>query len=467
MKTYPLRELLDRYEILYPGNGNISDLRRVVIDKDIASIFRLCDSQPVLRSAVLDKNLHSVFKLFDSVDDELRKAVIEENRHSIFRIMEQFRDKISDFDDIKRATVEKNWHSLFRLLEKHDLNDIQDIRRAVLEKNAHSLFRLFGYGDTIKYEKPETTPQWHIDDLRRAFAEDNLYSLFRLFPEDDEDINLYRTAIVNKNLRSIFKLLPSNEDIRRAVTEENLHSLFRLLKNEDLRKLVLENNLYKVWPLLEKYTNTQFTAAFKNFFINNIEIDNDCFSRGQLQSKLWLIDELQKLDVDLGTVFLCAGWYATLSTMLFESNIKLDKVRSFDIDETTVEIAETFNKQWFADGWKFKAIVDDINNIDYNGHTWHAWSNSNNRMSNPITDIPDTIINTSCEHIENFADWYAKIPDGKLVVLQSNNYYEIKEHVNCVKDIYEFKDMAPMSTLLYMGMKELPKYTRFMLIGYK
>jgi len=27
--------------------------------------------------------------------------------------------------------------------------------------------------------------------------------------------------------------------------------------------------------------------------------------------------------------------------------------------------------------------------------------------------------------------------------------------------------MAPMTTLLYMGMRELPKYTRFMLIGYK
>ena len=66
MQTYPLKELLDRYEILYPDNESISDLRRAVIDKDISSIFRLCESQPILRSAVLDKNLHSVFKLFNS-----------------------------------------------------------------------------------------------------------------------------------------------------------------------------------------------------------------------------------------------------------------------------------------------------------------------------------------------------------------------------------------------------------------
>ena len=465
MQTYPLKELLDRYEILYPDNESISDLRRAVIDKDISSIFRLCESQPILRSAVLDKNLHSVFKLFNSADDELRKAVIEENRHSIFRIMEQFRDRISDFDDIKRATVEKNWHSLFRLLEKHDLNDIQDIKRAVLEKNAHSLFRLFGCGDMIEYEKPKTKPDWHIDDLRRAFAEDNLYSLFRLFPEDDEDINLYRTAIVNKNLRSIFKLLPANEDIRRAITEENLHSLFRLLKNDDLRKLILENNLYKVWPLLEKYTNTQFTAAFKNFFINDIEIDNDCFSRGQLQSKLWLVDELEKLDLNLGTVFLCAGWYATLATMLFESDITVDKIRSFDIDESCIEIAKTFNKPWVMKNWQFQASVEDICDINYTNHTYTV--TRSNGSTAELSDSPDTIINTSCEHIENFADWYAKIPKGKLVVLQSNNYFEINEHVNCVNNIGEFKEMAPMSELHYMGMRELPKYTRFMLIGYK
>ena len=84
-----------------------------------------------------------------------------------------------------------------------------------------------------------------------------------------------------------------------------------------------------------------------------------------------------------------------------------------------------------------------------------------------LDDIPDTIINTSCEHIENFDDWYAKIPDGKLVVLQSNNYYEVEEHVNCVGSIEEFAVKAPMDNILYSGELELPKYKRFMLIGYK
>jgi len=331
-----LKELLDRYEILFPDNNCISDLRRAVVDQDLSSIFRLCDE-----------------------NEELRKAVVEENLHSIFRVLES----------------------------------------------------------------------------KSCFEVDDLYNYM--------------------------------EDVRKAVVNKNLRSIFKILGNINLRKLIIDENIYKLWPILDSYVDTQFTSAFKSFFINNTVIDTDCFSRGQLQSKQWLVNELGKLDVELGTVFLCAGWYATLATMLFESDIKVDKVRSFDIDPTCVDIAETFNKPWFMEQWRFKSITQDIMDIDYNEHTWQFWSNANNRMSYPIIDSPDTIINTSCEHIENFAEWYAKIPDGKLVVLQSNNYYEVEEHVNCVKDIKEFGNMARMTGPLYAGELELPKYKRFMLIGYK
>jgi hypothetical protein len=180
-----------------------------------------------------------------------------------------------------------------------------------------------------------------------------------------------------------------------------------------------------------------------------------------------LITELKKLNVNLGTVFLCAGWYGTLATMLFESNLTIDRIRSFDVDEATVDIAETFNKPWFTDQWKFKALINDIHEIDYNEYTWQFWSNANNRMSYPITDVPDTIINTSCEHIKNFKDWYNKIPNRKLVVLQGNNYFEIEEHVNCSNNLTEFSDQSPMTTVLFEGELELPKYTRFMKIGFK
>ena len=124
-----------------------------------------------------------------------------------------------------------------------------------------------------------------------------------------------------------FELLyPTNSkltDLRRAYIDHDLHSIFRIITDEnkdDLRKLIMEDNTWKLWPMLDRYVDTQFTAAFKNFFVNKTEIWNDCFSRGQLQSKLWLVKELKRINPYLGTVFLCAGWYATLATMLFEKN---------------------------------------------------------------------------------------------------------------------------------------------------
>jgi len=234
----------------------------------------------------------------------------------------------------------------------------------------------------------------------------------------------------------------------------------------DLRKTLLSQDKFALFRIIQGFTGSQLIEGMRKYKDDD-SFNADCFSRGQLESKLWLLTELGKLNVELGTVFLCAGWYATLATMLFESDIKIDKVRSFDIDESCVDIAETFNKPWFVDEWRFKSITQDIMDIKYNEHVWQYWSNANNRMSYPITDSPDTIINTSCEHIENFQEWYDLIPDGKLVVLQSNNYYEIEEHVNCVRSIEEFAVKAPMDNILYSGELDLPKYKRFMLIGFK
>ena len=84
-----------------------------------------------------------------------------------------------------------------------------------------------------------------------------------------------------------------------------------------------------------------------------------------------------------------------------------------------------------------------------------------------MKDNPDTIINTSCEHIKDFSSWYNKIPTGKLVILQGNNYFEIPEHVNCSSNLNEFSNKLPMTITLYEGELELPKYKRFMKIGFR
>lgn len=191
---------------------------------------------------------------------------------------------------------------------------------------------------------------------------------------------------------------------------------------------------------------------------------SDAFSWGQLKSKRWLVDEVSKLNLDLGTVFLCAGWYATLAAMLFNSSCKIDKIRSFDVDHTCALVADTVNRSMVANDWKFKASTLDIHDIIY-PLTYQTMRFD--KTLTELTDEPNTIINTSCEHIEDFDIWYNGIPKGKILILQTNNYVEIEDHINCSLTLKAFADQTPMTTELFSGELNLNKYTRYMRVGIK
>ena len=199
------------------------------------------------------------------------------------------------------------------------------------------------------------------------------------------------------------------------------------------------------------------------------EINLDSLSLGQLESKNWDIQILADIQrrpiIDYGIVFVLCGWYGVLPAMMFYSNLAINKIRSFDIDENCFEIADSINKTNCSKGWRFKAITEDIFKIDFTSHTWQMWSKLNDRMSYPITDSPDTIINTSCEHTS--PDWFYNVPEDKLMVLQSNNFFEEEGHTNCVKSVEELKDMFPLGEIYYDGTFNLEKYSRFMLVGIK
>ena len=182
--------------------------------------------------------------------------------------------------------------------------------------------------------------------------------------------------------------------------------------------------------IVEKYPNARW---------------KDVFRENQLESKSWLVKQLQHWDTDLGIVYICGGWYGVLSSMLFISKLPIIRIYSYDIDPFSTQIANDINS--FKHINRFMAITEDIHNLDYNKC--------------------DTIINTSCEHITNFSDWYDNIPDNKLLVLQSNNMSDWHEHVNCIESLEEFKQQCYISNLLYSGELENEEFTRYMLIGRK
>jgi hypothetical protein len=185
----------------------------------------------------------------------------------------------------------------------------------------------------------------------------------------------------------------------------------------------------------------------------------DCFWRGQIESKAWLIDTLNDRYINPAykhghNVYIFGGWYGVLAAMLFDSAaFPINKIRSIDIDPACETVADHVNKPNEMAEWRFKSFTASMDEWKYD-HT------------------PTLVINTSCEHVsqEVYDRWFNQIPDGTLVVLQGNDFFSCEEHVRCSADLEEFKTQSRLSDILYAGTFKTDAgsgYNRFMLIGEK
>ena len=78
------------------------------------------------------------------------------------------------------------------------------------------------------------------------------------------------------------------------------------------------------------------------------------------------------------------------------------------------------------------------------------------------------IINTSSEHMPDIVkmkQYYKDYPTTPLLILQSNDYKEISDHINCVSDETELIAKNHIRQVYYKGMQSLPLYNRYMVIG--
>lgn len=361
----------------------------------------------------------------------------------------------TDLSDLRRSYTDKDLSSIFRVLERiHVDADLEDLRRAVMHDNIHAMFRLLHNQYSGAYDPLKLTM---LDDpvLRSAFD----IVINGLPAATDDFATDLKKACVDKNYYSFFRLLN---------TEKNNYLNLELpdgLKHDDFRKLVLTDNKWSAWRLISFFQHTFLSPWLRRLEIEEIEWDTDSISQGQLNSKIWLVDTLEQLNINLGTVYICAGWYGLLASLMFERNLQVEKIRSFDIDPSVIKIAEFANHDQFYDGWRFCAITKDILDIEYEVNQFDIVNTQGKTVT--ITDTVDTVVNTSCEHIRNFDTWYNKIPSGKIVVLQSNDYDDIEEHVNISRSLNDFAASTPMTTTLFEGELQTAKYTRFMRIGIK
>jgi len=181
----------------------------------------------------------------------------------------------------------------------------------------------------------------------------------------------------------------------------------------------------------------------------------DAFASGQMQSKLWLVTQLEQvLDTPPPggyNICLLGGWYGVTNLILrIRGNIPIREVRSYDIDPDVEPIADKINNLWEWQGWQFKASTLDVNQLEFD-------------------DYPDIIINTSVEHIED-QTWFTRIPKGTIVALQSTNMPH-DDHHSCHQSEHELLADYPLDTILFQGNIRIDYedwgFNRWMIIGKK
>jgi hypothetical protein len=195
--------------------------------------------------------------------------------------------------------------------------------------------------------------------------------------------------------------------------------------------------------------------------IRNLDSHNDrtraldALWMGQLSSKGWLVNHLVDYvasDIPVN-IYIFGGWIGILGSMLLQTDkLTIGKIRSIDIDPWCEPIADTVNKRFEMDDWRFKARTADMSTYEY------EWG---------IT--PHIVINTSSEHITQsvYDTWYSRIPLGSLVVVQGNDFFSCDEHVRCSHNLDEFNAVNRVVDPLYTSEFKTDMYTRFMSVWIK
>ena len=195
----------------------------------------------------------------------------------------------------------------------------------------------------------------------------------------------------------------------------------------------------------------QASADVRKDFPHQFRRTLDASTASQLESKLWVVDELFKLpdSIERLKVALLGGWFANFITPLLIDNLNASTVFNYEIDNDAKEISYKYNKR-YKDSNKYQCSIKDI-------------------MMKTLEDDFDIIINCSCEHMypmTKFYEWNPELQDP-LYVLQSTDDDQYDDHINCVGSPKELADQAKIAEVLYSGTKVLPNgMNRFMVIGY-
>ena len=178
----------------------------------------------------------------------------------------------------------------------------------------------------------------------------------------------------------------------------------------------------------------------------------------------WVIKQMQHAfgDKYLGALYVLGGGMGVLPAMLFDTKMRFENIRSFDINGACQFLADEMMSDELLADWRFKATTQDLFNIDYVEHTFITQL-QDGKLSDPYTEIPGTIINTNISYLRNYKDWYKMIPDMRRLIIVGETGNVPKPFASS----QSFNKQFPMNFELYTGVITFNDKQYYLKIGHK
>jgi len=218
------------------------------------------------------------------------------------------------------------------------------------------------------------------------------------------------------------------------------------------------------WSEVTDYVEQGFLQVpnwmFEHVVQHNSYYPAHAFSKGQLASKSWLLQQLwHAVDETMypNEVAILGAWIGSLNPFL-QKSFNPNRVYGIDCDAEAVEKSERLNQRWVQDSWKYKGVVADVDQLDCADMQFETGGEL-------INCKPNWIINTSSEHMNT--DWFHTVANDQLIIMQTNNSADFEGHINPMHSIEHMQMIYPLEHTLFVGELKTPAYTRYMQIGYK
>ena len=397
------------------------------------------------------------------IEEYLRYINQERQADSIHTLSRTFAS-----EDVLRNTIRSFMQDLSSILQDN-FKDLADLLHGVVKSNDSNRVLLQYLGKQINQQdlkdliyatiKSETNElalkalcQYINKKIENKFTKDLIHG----FIKSENDLVKYKALLnyVGQNIENQYL-----SDLSKAIS--------RSIDSKDF-----ENDFIKYYLAMldRRYSNDKLFRGINNLIKSDVKrtIINDIFSRGQIRSKIWLVEELTKIETNYDNVLVLAGWFGQFKS-IYEKKCTYSKMRIVEIDKHACETSDYIFNLSNLENHKVKSVLADINNLTLHKNGYE-WTISNFKDKNVYQEkfSPNLIINTSAEHMTE--EWFhqirfKEIETDPIIAIQSNNLFDIPEHVNCVYSIDHMKKKFPLSRILYEGELQLKGYKRVMMIG--